>query len=119
MGRAISVSASKPFGLQRACQVLGFPRSTIYAVRARTADGVVQIIPARRGPKPKMPDADLLKAIRDDLAASPFIGEGHRKVWARLPAADHARRNRAAPGVVLGHDLFAGNGHRAMVGVNM
>jgi putative transposase len=31
-----------------------------------------------------MPDADLLNAIRADLAASPFIGEGHRKVWARL-----------------------------------
>jgi putative transposase len=64
--------------------VLGFPRSTIYAVCARTADNVVPIIPGRRGPKPKMPDADLLKAIRDDLAASPFIGEGHRKVWVRL-----------------------------------
>src|SRR5260370_18141245 len=31
-----------------------------------------------------MPDADLLNAIRADLAASPFTGEGHRKVWARL-----------------------------------
>jgi transposase InsO family protein len=31
----------------------------------------------RRGPKPKMPDAELLEA-------SPFTGEGHRKVWARL-----------------------------------
>src|SRR5476651_1751580 len=39
---------------------------------------------SRRSPKPKMPDADLLNAIRADLAASPFIGEGHRKVWARL-----------------------------------
>jgi putative transposase len=31
-----------------------------------------------------MPDADLLEAIRAVLAASPFHGEGHRKVWARL-----------------------------------
>jgi putative transposase len=31
-----------------------------------------------------MPDAALLAAIRDVLAASPFHGEGHRKVWARL-----------------------------------
>ncbi len=31
-----------------------------------------------------MSDADLLSAIRDDLAASPFTGEVHRKVWARL-----------------------------------
>jgi transposase InsO family protein len=31
-----------------------------------------------------MPDAELLEAIRAVLAASPFHGEGHRKVWARL-----------------------------------
>ena len=31
-----------------------------------------------------MPDAALLQAIRAVLAASPFHGEGHRKVWARL-----------------------------------
>jgi putative transposase len=31
-----------------------------------------------------MPDAELLDAIRAVLAASPFHGEGHRKVWARL-----------------------------------
>jgi len=33
-----------------------------------------------------MPDAGLLTAIRAVLAASPFHGEGHRKVWARLRA---------------------------------
>jgi transposase InsO family protein len=31
-----------------------------------------------------MPDAALVEAIRAVLAASPFHGEGHRKVWARL-----------------------------------
>jgi putative transposase len=31
------------------------------------------------------------------------------------PAADHARGHRAAPGVVLGHDLPAGHGGRALV----
>jgi len=34
-----------------------------------------------------MPDGGLLAAIRGVLAASPFHGEGHRKVWARLRAA--------------------------------
>jgi hypothetical protein len=34
-----------------------------------------------------MPDVTLLAAIRAVLAASPFHGEGHRKVWARLRAA--------------------------------
>ena len=41
-------------------------------------------MPGKRGPKPLVPDADLLDLIRHDLAASPFIGEGHRKVWGRL-----------------------------------
>src|ERR671916_1985827 len=31
-----------------------------------------------------MSDEALMTAIRDVLAASPFHGEGHRKVWARL-----------------------------------
>jgi len=36
----------------------------------------------------------LLKAIRDDLAASPFSGEGHRKVWARLRIVHDIRVSR-------------------------
>jgi hypothetical protein len=31
-----------------------------------------------------MPDAALLTQIRATLTGSPFHGEGHRKVWARL-----------------------------------
>ena len=84
MSRTISAGIGKPYGLERVCRVLGFPRSTIYAARARESSNVVPLVAQRRGPKPKMPDADLLNAIRADLAASPFIGEGHRKVWARL-----------------------------------
>src|SRR3954466_12586167 len=38
----------------------------------------------RRGPVGPMSDAALTAAIRGVLAASPFHGEGHRKVWARL-----------------------------------
>ena len=84
MSRTISAGTGKPYGLERVCRVLGFPRSTIYAARARESSNVVPLVAQRRGPKPRMPDADLLNAIRADLAASPFIGEGHRKVWARL-----------------------------------
>jgi transposase InsO family protein len=36
-------------------------------------------------------DADLLAAIRADLARSPWSGEGHRKVWARLRVLDGLR----------------------------
>ncbi len=38
----------------------------------------------RRGPKTAWTDAALTEKVREVLAASPFYGEGHRKVWARL-----------------------------------
>ena len=49
-------------------------------------------VPARRrGAKPTISDAEELAAIRADLAASPWQGEGHRKVWARLRVRDGIR----------------------------
>jgi transposase InsO family protein len=42
----------------------------------------------RRGPKTAWSDAVLLGKIRAVLAESPFYGEGHRKVWARLRFED-------------------------------
>lgn len=81
MSRETSAGTGKPYGLERICRVLAFPRSTIYAQQAREAGKVVPLHPVRRGPKPKVADMDLLAAIRADLAASPFVGEGHRKVW--------------------------------------
>jgi putative transposase len=84
MSRETSDGAGKTYGLERVCRVLEFPRSTIYVQQARQTATVVPLFPVRRGPKPKLADADLLAAIRTDLATSPFTGEGHRKVWARL-----------------------------------
>jgi transposase InsO family protein len=83
----------KPYGLKRVCRVLEFPRSTIYA--QRHAAKAAPVHPARRGPKPKVSDADLLAIIRGDLDASPFAGEGHRKVWARLRLLREVRVSRA------------------------
>jgi len=95
MSREISAGAGKPYGLERVCQVLEIPRSTIYAQQARESAKVVPLHPQRRGPKPKIPDAELLVAIRADLEASPFTGEGHRKVWARLRILRGIRVSRA------------------------
>ena len=95
MSRETSAGAGKLYGLERVCRVLEFPRSTIYAQQARDSAKVVPLRPQRRGPKPKMPDADLLAAIRADLAASLFTGEGHRKVWARLRILRGIRVSRA------------------------
>jgi putative transposase len=93
MSQATSAGTGKSYGLQRVCRVLGVPRSTIYAQQA--AAKVVSLRPQRRGPKPKVVDGDLLTAIRADLAISPFTGEGHRKVWARLRIMRDIRVSRA------------------------
>jgi transposase InsO family protein len=65
--------------LKRVCDVLGAPRSTVYARWRR--DG---ISPERRGPRCELDDDQLVKLVRRVLKASPFSGEGYRKVRARL-----------------------------------
>lgn len=93
MSREFSAMTGKPYGLKRVCQVRTFPRSTIYGRVKREASNVVPL--HRRGPKPKVSDADLLATIRADLDSSPFTGEGHRKVWARLRIVLDIRASRA------------------------
>jgi putative transposase len=84
VSRATSPSAGRSYGLARACRVLEIPRSTVYAVRART---LAPRPPRKRGPKMAWTDAGLTEQIRGILARSPFVGEGYRKVWARLRLA--------------------------------
>ena len=54
------------------CQVLGAPRSSIYARRASAGAG------GRSGPATSISDADLVELIHQVLAASPFAGKGYR-----------------------------------------
>jgi transposase InsO family protein len=54
-----------------------------------------------------MPDAELVAAIRAVLAASPFHGEGHRKVWARLRHAGVRTSKRRVLRLMGAHDLLA------------
>jgi transposase InsO family protein len=61
-------------------RVWELPRSTFYAQHARRA----QPATGRRGRPPTLDDATLLAHIRVVIAESPFHGEGHRKIWARL-----------------------------------
>lgn len=100
MSGETAVVTGKPYGLERVCRVLAFPRSTIYGQRQRESAKVVPLFPVRRGPKPKVPDADLLAALRADLQASPVTGEGHRTIWARLRILIEGQ-NRALQDVVL------------------
>src|ERR687894_2027005 len=91
---ATSPATGRRYGVARVCGAWEVPRSSFYAARV-AADGTrPPASPARRGPKPAVPDADLLAAIRADLARSPWTGEGHRKVWARLRALDGVRVSR-------------------------
>jgi putative transposase len=92
MADAISPAAGRRYGVARVCQVWEVPRSSFYAARQAGADGPGRTArPARRGPQPAISDEALLAAIRADLARSPWTGEGHRKVWARLRAMDGIR----------------------------
>jgi putative transposase len=92
MAGAISPAIGRRYGIARVCRVWEVPRSSFYvARRSAAAPGPTVTEPARRGPKPAISDAALLAAIRADLSRSPWTGEGHRKVWARLRVLDSLR----------------------------
>ena len=95
MAEATSPATGRRYGVARVCQVWEVPRSSFYAAhRAGAGETGGTSSPARRGPKPAISDEALLAAIRADLARSPWTGEGHRKVWARLRAMDGIRVSR-------------------------
>jgi putative transposase len=103
MSRASSPGIGKPYGLARVCRVWRAARSTVYRHRAPPRE----VPPRRPGPVGPMPDADLAAAIRAVLAASPFHGEGHRKVWARLRHAGLRTSKRRVLRLMGAHDLLA------------
>lgn len=77
---AVAASLNRLVGLVPVCVELAIPRSTVYAQRAP-----MNSAPRRKpGPKPLVPDDELLAAIRVVLTDPPFMGEGYRKVHARL-----------------------------------
>jgi hypothetical protein len=77
MSTATFLSARRVYGLQRVCAAWGMPNSSYYAARCVPSAPAVR---GKRGPMTVLDDASLLALIRADLAASPFKGEGHRKV---------------------------------------
>lgn len=92
MSRAISPSSSKPYGLERVCSVWRVSRATVY--RRRRPPSPLRLV-GKRGPKTQVSDEELLALIREDLATTEWVGEGHRKVWARLRALKGVRTSRA------------------------
>ena len=93
MAKATSPTAGQRYGIQRVCRLWDVPRSSFYATQA-PASALPVALPALRGPKPTITDEALLAAIKRDLDISPWTGEGHRKVWARLRVRDGIRVSR-------------------------
>ena len=102
MSQATSPSTGQPYGLARVCRVWGLARSTVYWQRhASCASG------ARRGPIGPCADDELVNHIRRILEASPFPGEGYRKVWARLRHAGIRTSPRRVLRLMRAHHLLA------------
>ncbi len=91
MSAATSATTGRCYGLQRVCQAWEHCRSALYARSTRAQTQQAGEPPVRRGPTPALSDEGLLAAIRADLIRSPFQGEGHRKVHARLRILDGIR----------------------------
>jgi transposase InsO family protein len=103
MSRATSPSTKQPFGVARVTRVWQVPRSTFYAQRDRRD---TPTSPGKRGPKTAWTDDALTAEIRTLIAASPFHGEGHRKIWARLRIAGVRTSKRRVLRLLRAADLL-------------
>jgi putative transposase len=103
MSRTVSPVSGRPYGLAAVCRAWRAPRATVYRRRVPPLPQPLQ----RPGPVGPMPDAALLVAIRAVVAASPFHGEGHRKIWARLRIAGVRTSKRRVLRLMRENDLLA------------
>ena len=103
MSRQVSPSTGKVYGLSRVTRLWGVARATLYRHRRPT-----KVVERKRpGPRGAMPDEDLVVAIRRLLTHSPFHGEGHRKLWARLRFAGIRTSHRRVLRPMRAHGLLA------------
>lgn len=81
MSQATSPTTGRRSGLARVARRLGVARSSLSLGRRirRLGDEA-----SKRGLRTPWTDAELPTRIEAVLETSPFVGEGHRKVWARL-----------------------------------
>lgn len=103
MSHETSPSTQQPYGVARVVRIWQLPRSTFYAQRDRRDRPAP---PAKRGPKPRHTDAAVTAGIRGVIAESPFHGEGHRKVWARLRAQGVRTSKRRVLALMRAADLL-------------
>jgi putative transposase len=101
MSRRVSPSTDQVYGLRRVTRLWGISRATVYRHRLEP------IARKKPGPLGAMSDEDLVAAIRQLLQDSPFHGEGHRKLWARLRFAGIRTSRRRVLRLMREHDLLA------------
>ena len=84
MSTVLSISAKRRCGLARVCRAWGVARARDLPLASGLPIVPTPAAPATAGPEGPMSDAALVAEIRAVLDASPFHGEGYRKLWARL-----------------------------------
>ncbi|GIU73103.1 MAG: integrase [Bryobacteraceae bacterium] len=104
MSHARSASTGRCYGRARVLKAWGLPRSTFYQRRRLHAS---PRLPARRGPKTRYTDEQLVGETRRAIRESPFHGEGRRKVWARLRHCDVRTSLRRVLRLLRQHLLLA------------
>jgi putative transposase len=106
MSQATSPSTGKSSGLPRVCRVWGVARSSVYWHRHTSAEPR-----GRPGPGGPCTADDLVAHLRRLLEASPFPGEGSRKVWARLRSQGLRTSPRRVLRLRRAHGLLAPTRH--------
>jgi putative transposase len=102
MSRRVSPSTGTAYGIERVARLWRVARATVYRHRRPGAGGR-----RRPGPLGAMADEDLAREIRKLLTDSPFHGEGHRKLWARLRFAGIRTSRRRVLRLTREHGLLA------------
>jgi putative transposase len=113
MSRTLSPSTTRRYGVRMVTQEWELGRSTVYAARQRRREAK---LPKKRGPRTRWADAELTEKIRADLEASPFVGEGHRKVWARLRVGGVRTSKARVLRLMREADLLAPSRQRRVLG---
>src|SRR4051794_2947324 len=103
MSRRVSPSTDRVYGLQRVTRIWDVSRATVYRHRQQPP----ALERRRPGPLGAMADEELVRAIRQLLQASPFHGEGYRKLWARLRLAGIRTSRRRVLRLMREHGLLA------------